>query len=240
MKIKSMGAVIALSIVLPGASQAGTVVISDGTFSDADYAVQTDGSFANTSFSSTGAQIPIGGNPGAFRQITNNAVGRFGGADSEVVNGWHFNTAQPYDPSEGEILSVDYSEDSIFVFGSTQEGRLALRQGGILYRTETSFTTGASNASFSNNQLNGLTAADFEGFFNGNFFPTANPDFTENGGVIEFGFFRRNVSNQNFSIGSGIDNWTVTLTTDSPVIPEPTSVTLLLGFASATAAMRRR
>ena len=238
MKREMMGLAIAFLLITGSQTHAGTVVISDGTFAAADYAVQTDGSFANTSLSSTGTQIPIGGNPSAFRQVTNSAVGRFGGADTEIVNGWHFNTAQPYDPSTGEILSLDYSEDSILVSGSTQEGRLALRQGGILYRTESSFATGASNAAFTNNGFIGITAADFEGFFNGNFFPTADPDFSETGGVIEFGFFRRNVSNQNFTSSSGIDNWTVTITTAE--IPEPTSMALLLGLISTCVPGRKR
>lgn len=211
----------------------GTIILSDAEFANSDYATQTDGSFTpNSNFSTVGTQVPIGGNPGAFRQVTNFAQNF--GLHTEVVYGWHFNTAQPYDPAEGAIVSLDYSEDSIFVFGQTQQGYLAVRQDDLLFRSKESFTTGASNTSFTNNQLTGLTATDFEGLFNGTFFPTANPDFSLGGSPVEFGFLRLSTDGGGVNDSSGIDNWTVTLTTDP--IPEPAS--LFIGLVGLVALVR--
>lgn len=236
MKKQLMAVALALFLASVRDGKAATIVLSDGDFSNADYATQTAGSVTvNNNFSTAGTSVPVGGNPGAFRQISNFAQ-NFGN-DLEIVYGWHFNTAQPYDPADGEILSVDYSEDSLFISGGTHRGHLAVRQDGVLFRSKPSFTTGVSNTSFTNNQLNGLTAGDFEGFFNGTFFPTAIPDFTASGSPLEFGFIRFSSSRDGVGDSSGIDNWKVTLTT---VVPEPLSASLLFSSLLIASCQRRR
>ena len=209
-------------------TRAGTVVIDDGTFNNADYEVVLDGSSAISS--SVPTQVPFGGNPSTFREVANSAT-QSSIFSFATIAAYHFNIAQPYDPANGAILSLDYSEDSILFSGPALEGHLALRQDGILYRSEQSFTPGTSSSAFTNNLLAGLVEADFEAYFNGQFFPTADPDFSTSGGIIEFGFLRYDVLNT-FSNSIGIDNFRVELSVEE--IPEPAGVylygTCLLGM----------
>ena len=213
-------------------ASAGTVVISDETFENADWSARTDGSavFAGGNGTS-GTQIPIGGNPGSYREIQHSGQknGISPGAPSIA---WHLFEASPYDPANGAILSVDFSEDILRTLGPEQIGRLALRQDDILFRSKTSYAIDALNA-WENNTLSDLESSDFEALFNGNIIPTAHPDFGVSGEPIVFGVYRETsiVPRGVFDRRTGLDNWTITLTTES--IPEPQSLLMgVLGLAS--------
>ncbi|QDV73207.1 hypothetical protein [Botrimarina mediterranea] len=215
-------------------SSAGTVTLSDGTFNDTAWDVVTNPAVYGYS---TATQFPLGGSPGMFREIRTVSTAT-NGFQVYDVTGWHFNTAQVYDPADGEILSLDYSEDALFIQGTQRlYGRIAIRQDGFLYRSKAEYLSGFSDSQWRHFELTGLTASDFEVFFNGIFLPTGNPDFSETGSPIEFGVYRELFDGSNArDIRMGLDNWQVVLTTTG--IPEPTSV--VLAATGALLALRRR
>lgn len=209
---------------------AATVTLFDGTFNNADWEIVTMPNPLPPGNGVTGSQIPVGGNPGAFREVRNSSFA--GGTNG----GLHFNVAQPYEPAvSGAIESLTYSEDSVRIFGPVLSSALAVRQDGLLYRSLEVFSSELSTTSYATNSLVDMTAEDFGLFFNGNFFPTGKPDFSVNGSAIEFGFMRSQNS-VNTQSSTGIDNWQVVITT---IVPEPTAA-VLLSVSSVMLSARRR
>jgi len=190
----------------------------DGTFNDSNWQVTT---FTNSNPAGTtsGSQVLTGGNPGAYRQTTNN-VGPAPSANcvGNVV-GFHANTSAVYTPTQqGAITSIDYTEDAILISGSGdgQGAGPALIQDGQVYLGPGHVTPSFSWTHFTNP---GLLAGDFSAVD-----PTAfctsfvnsskHPDFSASGSPIQFGFFRSNstgLGGAGYTIVGGIDNWTVTV-----------------------------
>lgn len=222
--------IILLSVASLGLhAQAGSVVLSDGQFDDADWSVQFDGTNVSRLDPSGGVQFPLGGNPGAFREITNAGFNfqAGGGASIQDIFSWHLNTAQPYDPSvSGAIESLDFTEDGILLAAPAQTGYLALKQDGLLFRSKQSFVL--DSPGWQSSSLSNLQAQDFEVLFNGSFLPTGNPDFSSTGSQIEFGVVRLTLvgGRQLPRARSGLDNWRIELTTSR--IPEPNAALLLI------------
>jgi hypothetical protein len=215
-----MATMIALS------SPAAAQTVSDSTFLDANWAL-TQFSAGNGG-SSTATQSLSGGNPGAFRNVTDVLVSASGG-NNTVVLSTSIYTPFTYNPAvSGAITSVNYSEDAACTggcFGAGQSTGPALLQGGDLFILSSSSVITGPLGTWTNHALSGLTAADF-GVVNVTsptptiFDNTQHPDFSAGGAPIQFGFFRANstgVNQTGYTLSAGIDNWRVTIAAVSAI-----------------------
>lgn len=195
-------------------ASADMITFSDGTFADVDWDV--------TVFFTMGPggvvdaqQVTSGGNPGAYRKITNTV---YSAPPYAYVVGFHRFISAVYDPSGvSPLLSVDFTEDTCLLIGhgDGQGSGAAVRQGGLVFVSERYLIP---QFYWQHHELNGLTAADFH-LWND---PSAHPDFTGTGGPIEFGFFRCNGTySAGYTIVAGCDNWSVTLHTEYTALVYP-------------------
>ncbi len=206
----SLGFVAAMPAAVPA------VTFTDSEFADADWTVTVE--TINLGGSVSGFHLASGGSPAAFRRIDNTLNSASGQPFSNTVLGFHARNSATWNPSiQGEIASLDYSEDAFRLSGSGQQANgIALRQGGVIYYGPASLTP-ATPGAWQAAGWSSLTASSFDALAAG----TQNPSFTS-GGTIEFGFYRSNstsVGGGGSVVSGGIDNWTVTL------ILGPTSVT---------------
>ena len=208
-----------LTLAIASAVNADTVTFSDGTFNSGDWSLNVLGNGT-----ATATQMTSGGNPGAFRQVTDNV-------DGIAMGAFQFKNGAVYNPStQGAILSLDYSEDGIILAGSGNFGAGgALMQNGVLYSSPSSF----SDTSWTHRSFTNKDQVFFQRFFNQS--GPGTPDFSATGGPITFGFWR-GAAEGTYSITSGIDNWSVTLHNNS--VPEPAG--LALAALPAIALIRRR
>ena len=150
-----------------------------------------------------------------------------------------------YDPStQGAIDGIDFSWD-VFV-EHVAGGGIVLRQGGVFYYSlkqqlsspfpmfwETVVGTGVGATGFL--ACEGLYGPICTGT------GTGNPDFSNSGGPIEFGFFQAvsilgGSSTTSVTFTSRIDNWSVTVNS----VPEPGSTALVLAGVLVSIRMGRR
>lgn len=115
--------------------------------------------------------------------------------------------------SDGRIVSIDYSEDSILMSGggNGQYGAPALRQDGKLYTLVPGGKAFATpELAWTRHTVNGLTQNDFRTLASA----SDHPDFSSSGSRIDVGFMRLHSvpggSAPETKIG-GIDNWQITL-----------------------------
>jgi hypothetical protein len=218
-------------------ARAGSITFFDGTFADSDWqlTVFTNGGNA------TATQVPSGGDPGAYRQITNTVADAPNPNIEAQVIGFHGNLNALYNPQAmGAITSINYSEDAILLLGDGQGqgASLALLQNGNVYQGPYHITP---NTAWTNLEDLGVVASDFGEIVpaligipgKSGVDPTQHPDFSANGSLIEFGFIRSNsteVGGPGYTTIGGIDNWTVTV---NSAVPEPCTLTLL-GIAAAS------
>lgn len=115
--------------------------------------------------------------------------------------------------SDGRIVSIDYSEDSILMSGggNGQYSAPALRQNGKYYTLVPggkAFTT--PDLAWTRHTLTGLREDDFRTLASA----SDHPDFSSSGSRIDVGFMRLHSvpggGAQETKIG-GIDNWTITI-----------------------------
>lgn len=191
---------------------AAAITVSDSTFANTDWTL--------TSFSSgnggtaTAAQVLSGGNPGAYRSVTDTL--NSGGTPSVVLAASIYSPFT-YNPAvSGAIASVDFSEDAACIsgcFGSGQSTGPALLQGGVIYVLGSSSVITGPGSTFLNHSLSGLTALDFgavslTGFtFTDN---TVHPNFSAGGAPIQFGFLSSNGTGPGgigYTLTAGVDNW---------------------------------
>ena len=206
-----------LAVLIATSARAGTLTFTDGSFNPADWSVTVRGSGTTTA-----SQIPTGGNPDAFRQITNNVT--------SMMWGYHMNNGAVYNPSaQGAITSIDYAEDAIVIAGSGNLGSgPAVMQGGKLFIKPDSF----GQTTWTHKTLTGLHG---DSFFDPEGGPGPfQPNFSATGGPITFGFWRGNADGP-YSMTTGIDNWSMTLNT----VPEPAAIGLVL-FPVVALISRRR
>ena len=150
-----------------------------------------------------------GGNPGTYRSITTTVNGSTGGSEL-----WAFqeNVAAKYNPAaKGAITSISYHEDSKLFsgFGEGQRTGPALEQNGVIYFMMTQVLDTTSTHWTKQSVVN-LTAADFSPLGD----PTAHPDFSQTGALIQFGIYRANsAGSSGYTIVAGVDNWLLTLKT---------------------------
>jgi hypothetical protein len=216
-------AVMLCTVGLLVASQpAAAVTVSDGTFLDANWNLtQFQG---GTGGSVAAGQMLVGGNPGAFRNVTDTLTG--GGVG--IVLGASIYTPFTYSPiASGAIASLNYNEDAACTggcFGQGQSTGPALLQGGKFYILGSSSVITGPSAAWAPHPLPGLTALDF-GLVN----VTANtivdntqhPDFSASGAPIQVGFFRANgtgAGGGGYTLAAGIDNWQITIVSAAPAV----------------------
>lgn len=221
-------------------ANATEVAFFDGEFAQADWTL------VERHFLTAGTEIrrfPIDGNPDAFLSVENR-----GGHRDSTTNSFYFKVGATYHPAiQGEILQIDYSEDSRFLANSgLTNSRIQAFSLGILQSGETYFVPNDGSEHLTNptsewtttpltfRNANEFWSVDSNGVVDVN----AHPDFSATGEEIQLGFYRGNSAggSTSYSIDSAIDNWSVTITTVA--VPEP-SVLGLLGFASLATLLRR-
>lgn len=184
------------------------VIFADSEFAPGDWTLEYFFELG-AGGTTTAQQQGSGGNPGAYRMITNTV---FQAPPYAAVSGFHAYRLGTYDPaSQGAILMIDYSEDAIMISGggAGQAAGPALRQGDLIYLCH--FSTPEPH--WTKHLLVGLTSEDF--YVRG--YPDLHPDFSEQGAPIEFGFWRGNSTySSGYTIVGGIDNWSMTLHTTGP------------------------
>ena len=205
-------------LALPASAPAATINFFDGTFTPANWTLST-ATLVNGG-SAAASQVTSGGNPGDHRKI--DLVVSAGGAGSAIF-AYSLNQNAIWDPSvQGEILSLDYSEDGqlfLATGGATvSRGGPALLQGGTLYHYS-AFNISNPSA-WSLLSVTGATSTNFVQLGTSN-----HPDFTSTGSLITFGYLRANSTPSvvGYTTESGIDNWSLTLS-----VPEPALLALLL------------
>ena len=211
-----IGVMLALAAVGCSATAASTTFY-DGVLSNADWS----GSIASQSgppVSFTAQQVAAGGNPGFFREVGHT----FGGPGSIITS--HLFTGGSYNPvTQGAIADIDFSAD-LFLFNGGDSGAVGygalLSQGGTVYIAGFGTTTTPFWIGFS---LSDLTASNFSKLSGAG---PVTPDFSATGGVIQLGYFASNGTGiaRSTSTLSGLDNWSVTVTT---AVPEPGTYALL-------------
>lgn len=236
-------AVLAMFALSPSAA---AQTVSDGTFLDANWSLTQF--LAGNGGSSTAAQVLAGGNPGAYRNVTD-ALNAAPPGSQTIVLSTSIYTPFTYNPAaSGAIGSLNYSEDAACTsgcFGQGQSTGPALLQGGNLYILSSSSVITGPGAAWTPHVLNGLTAADF-GLVNvtptGIFDNTQHPNFSAGGGPIQFGFFRANGTSINgggYTLAAGIDNWQVIIAAAPAtfVSPVPGPGALELAFVALAIAL---
>jgi len=214
------GGLAALLIVLCLAPEApaGTVTFNDAEFADADWDVTifwTQGTGGNVS----AHHVASGGHPGAYRVVINTV---YDAPPYCEVAAFHRRLGAVYAPAaQGAIATIDYAEDATLIAGGGQGQGAgpAVRQDGLVYVAAIFITP---DWVWTEHVLPDLAEDDFHLHAD----PSAHPDFSANGGPIEFGFVRQNATySGGYTITGGIDNWTVVLTTEGPVAVEAASWT---------------
>ena len=226
-------------------SPATAQTVSDGTFLDVNWSLNQF--TAGNGGSSTAAQVLAGGNPGAFRNVTD-ALNAAPAGSQTIVLSTSIYTLFTYNPAvSGAITSVNYNEDAACTggcFGQGQSTGPALRQGANLYILSSSTVITGPSATWTAHPLSGLTASDF-GLVNVTpttlFDNTQHPNFSAGGAPIQFGFFRANgtgVNGGGYTLSAGIDNWQVTVVAAAVAAASPVPTlsewaVVLLAFAVA-------
>jgi opacity protein-like surface antigen len=225
-------------VLIASQGAAAAVTVSDGTFADANWNLtQFTG---GTGGSVTAGQVLTGGNPGAFRNLTDALTG--GGVG--IVLGTNIYTPFTYSAAvSGAITSLNYSEDAACTsgcFGQGQSTGPAILQGGNLYILGSSTVITGPSATWTPQVLSGLTALDF-GLVNVTTTTivdnTQHPDFSASGAPIQVGYFRANgtgLGGGGYTLAAGIDNWQVTIVgaaqPPAAVAPVPTLGTMELAL----------
>jgi hypothetical protein len=191
----------------------GTAVYTDAEFDDNgwDTEVQTFGAGGS---GGAGHLKYLGRVDGGYRQFTMDVNSAQGSGSAAQVAVFSFKRGTTYSArNDGEIFSVDYSEDSIMQTGSgsSHYGAPAFKQNGKLYTLvpgagafvtpETSWTT---------HSVTGRRASDFRTFASA----ADHPDFSPTGPPIDMGVMRLHTvpaGSPGGTFRSGVDNWRLTL-----------------------------
>lgn len=215
----------AASAVVLALPALGQVTISDGTFSDPAWIIETVGTG-----SVSGAQVS-GGLPGTARQVDN----MLGAGSGALIRGLHrYGTTQAttYEPlSQGAITSLQFSLNYLPLSGPTggQGVAIALKQGQTIYFSS---PIAVGNGSTWMTYAGEVTAASFQRMDG----QAGAPNFSSTGARIRFGFMTYNSASgagTAFTTSAMYDNFSVT------VVPGPASAGML-GALGLFASRRRR
>ena len=193
------------------------IVFSDSDFLPSDWNETLILSLYGGTYSSS--QENSGGNPSSYRYIVHSMPAPPHGTQTQI---WVLHTLAraTFSPSlSGAIDSLTYSEDQIEFsppFSGAKIGDfIALRQDNSDYLLYNHEDFGFTNTYWNTVAASGLTANDFvefSGVTGAVLVDTAShPDFTSNGGSIEFGCLRWNSTGNGCVTYHGYDNWSVTL-----------------------------
>jgi hypothetical protein len=194
-----------------GGGSRGTAVATENVFDDSQWEaeVQTFGAGGTGG----GSHVRFNGQEGADYRRINISVNGAGSGSASQVAVFSFKRGTGYFPtSDGAILTIDYSEDSILLTGSGngQYSAPAFRQNGKLY---TLIPGGGAfptpDRVWTPHTLTGLRQNDFRTIAS----PSDHPDFSATGSRIDVGFVR--IASVPAGGGAdnlvgGIDNWRIT------------------------------
>ena len=238
-----------VALLFPGVARC------DVTFTDSEFNL-SDWDVTNITFGPGGdcsmSQTASGGNPGSFGEVTVNTY-----ATEDVAGGiigFLRNLAAIYDPqAQGAILSVDYMEDAKWLWseihGQGATTGAALRQDGIVYIQSALPWNNCPEDVWTPKNRSGLSSEDFaqplELVYGSA--DTTHPDFSAEGSIIEFGFFRWNSRPAHKPDGRthivGIDNWNLTVINGHSSVPSMNrygiTILLLLIVTTAIVVVRR-
>ncbi len=197
--------VLVLVALTEGARAGDTVVFSDGDFGagwTSSKIVDTTPSAAATFVSTT----QLGGIPGSYRNTSQTYQGG-------LIRVAHIDPQYTLTPSTTPICAIDFAPALIHFTGMSVGGaveyRLALRQSGATYGGPPINVFDTGWASFVQPNLH---SEDFTLYAGAG---PSHPDFSCNGGPIEFGFLTGNSAGSGpITKVSGIDNWLVTVHLD--------------------------
>ena len=180
--------------------------------------------FTTVANGQSATQVSDGGNTGGandpFWEVTTNT--------NATVESATTNAAWTVDPSNGAIISIDFSVDirNINSFGEGHAFGIAAIQDGKYYSVDLGIT-GSSNFDWFNEEHNGLVESDFS-LFSG---ASDTLDFSASGTEITFGLYTANTGGNTIKVG--YDN----LEIDVEAVPEPATLAVL---AAGAVALRRK
>jgi hypothetical protein len=195
------------------------ILISDDTLLPDDWVISA---VATGGASYTVTQQLTGGYASPPFRFMSHRLPPVAGSDLATIAVTHVYTTTSYDPNvQGAISAIDYSEAGIILsfpfadaFSTTQP---AVVQGGQVYRSSRflRFIAQTYTHTWETKTLLQLTAADFVAVGGP---ATSHPDFSANGGPIQFGFTRTNSrgstqppvpAGQDMVIDQGVDDWQI-------------------------------
>lgn len=208
-------------MALAGASQAGTVTLSEETFAPGDVAlVRLTGPVGGQSFS----QAAGSGNPAPSLVVTTQT-------NIETRNAFMVE-GLTYDLSTGGVQSLSYSVDydPFQAFGQGQAFGLVVEQNGDYFFTAAGVTNAVPGFQTGGEQM--LTSANFVPVGGGIL------DFSQGAGTLSFGIYSANSGGNGISVA--YDNLEINLAKDMAAIPLPASLPLLLLGLGGLALRARR
>lgn len=209
-------------IALAGASQAGTVTLSEESFAPGDV---TPVRLSGPVNGQTSTQAAGDGNPAPSLVVTT-------GTNIETRNAFMVDGLS-YDLSMGGVQSLSYSVDfdPFQAFGQGQAFGLVIEQNGVYYVSAAGVTNAVPGWQTGGEQT--LTSADFAAQLGNGVL-----DFSQGAGTLSFGLYSANSGGNGISVA--YDNLEVVLAKDMAAIPLPASLPLLLLGLGGLALRARR
>ena len=205
----------ASAVALAPSAHAAPTTVTDGTFSNADWTVVVlkDDSPAQDG-QAFGTQMPTGGDPDAFRSVSNTWTND--GVNSVTVVTGQMRAASDYAPAtNGPIGSIEFSlamktnsDASTYPNPAQLTFFPVVQQGTVYYAAD---VVGPSNTQWSSLPWGPWTAADFTVFSGSG---ATHPEFSASGGPLTFGIAVQSGPlplGGTYSLDGGMDNWSVTL-----------------------------
>jgi len=210
---------LAVSLLGPVVAHGSSITFSDTEFADVDWsAVEIIDTTPNDSYVFTASHGAGGGNPGAYRAVTNQLSTPIA---SSIASG-HLLQGGTFDPGEeGTFLSLDASLDGISAVGNPAGAMgygVLIEQGGKYFAGPLTPGSVLNGAGWHTLTASGLVEASFLSIDG-----VSVLDLSDAGSVVTVGFY---VSNGTYGTPSvnvgGVDNWSVTIHATTPTGVDPT------------------